>query len=961
MANAETAMGIHGLPTDLITNLMTQFDLSVFVETGTHLGHTARWASGQFAKVVTIERSESLYTKAREAMGHISNLEILRGDTREVLPQVLAGQERPCLLWLDAHWSGGETFGQADECPLLDEIRIVNQSRPDHFILIDDARLFTSPPPRPHRWDQWPEFALVMQALTSGGADRYVLIHEDVLIAVPGFARAFLARFCQEKNTTAWETASRPSSREKRVETPLPEPGGLEPGEIDVIERFVPANGLVFDVGGFHGAWSFEVLRRKTGAKVHLFEPLPSSFAVIAASGAAPIGSWVLEANAWALGRSEEIRPFYAYAEVPSWSTFHRRWDVEREEGLMPPVEVPVPTTTLDLYCQRRGIRRIDFLKIDAEGDERNVLMGADRLLRKGMIDFIQFEYGGTFRDAGCTLKEVYELLASRGYFLIKIRGDGLFRLTSFSPAFENYQYANFLAVNERLRCLVLRETPRMLDIAALCRMHSIRPSGVIQVGAHEGQEIGEFIKMGAKTIVMVEANPSVYERLRSTTEGIPNAIALHCAVSDETGTAELRVTSMDQSSSILPLKLHKKYYPDIVEAGTVRVPAYTLEDLVEATGLGSMEVNILSIDVQGAELRVLRGAEETLKKIDAVNVEVNYEELYEGGAFIWEIDEFLEQRGFERVATTAPFHPTWGDALYAKKPVVSMSSLGSNGRFGNQLFQYAFLRLYAQQYGLCIEVPEWVGEFLFGLKDRTISAMRPEVREEHNILGESAIVNRAAPFRNVDFWGYFQYHTRYYRPWRSAFRSFFRPRTEIRQILKDAHDRIRTRGKTLVGIHIRRGDYGQGCFFKTPSEWYKEWLSGFWETLDSPILFLASDEVEDVAADFREYSPVMARELGVALPEADFYPDFYMLTQCDYLAISNSSFSFAASMLNETAKGFFRPSLSAGKLVCFDPWDSPVLLVDEALAEPAGSATGETLTIVPCGGTHECAASQGS
>jgi hypothetical protein len=62
-------------------------------------------------------------------------------------------------------------------------------------------------------------------------------------------------------------------------------------------------------------------------------------------------------------------------------------------------------------------------------------------------------------------------------------------------------------------------------------------------------------------------------------------------------------------------------------------------------------------------------------------------------------------------------------------------------------------------------------------------------------------------------------------------------------------------------------------------------------------------------------------------LAEAEFYLDFYLLSQCDIVAISNSSFSFAACMLSETGKFFFRPDWSTEKLIPFDPWNSEPLL----------------------------------
>ena len=62
--------------------------------------------------------------------------------------------------------------------------------------------------------------------------------------------------------------------------------------------------------------------------------------------------------------------------------------------------------------------------------------------------------------------------------------------------------------------------------------------------------------------------------------------------------------------------------------------------------------------------------------------------------------------------------------------------------------------------------------------------------------------------------------------------------------------------------------------------------------------------------------------------PEMAYLIDFYILTRADAVAISNSSFSFFAAMLNDRARHFVRPDLDAGRLISFDPWNAPVLLM---------------------------------
>jgi FkbM family methyltransferase len=491
-----------------------------------------------------------------------------------------------------------------------------------------------------------------------------------------------------------------------------------------------------------------------------------------------------------------------------------------------------------------------------------------------------------------------------------------------------------------------------MLDLIELCRRHTIEPRGVIHIGAHEGSELATYQKMGIRHILFVEANPVVFKRLQTNVAGVPGVRTVNCAISNQNGTATLYVTSMDQSSSIMPLKLHKELYPSIKETHQIQISSKRLDTLIEELHIAPSDYNILNIDIQGAELLAFQGATNLLKYIEAINTEVNYEELYEGCALIHQIDEFLNIHGFERISTVTPYHPSWGDAFYIRKsstvkaPVVTMSSLGRNGRFANQLFQYAFLKIYAGEHNLRVETPEWIGKYLFGHMDPPISEQLPIIAillpqdKITKSLPDALITDNPDPifknvsFSNMDFWGYFQFNTKYYAPYKDYFRSLFTPVPEIKMSLDDALNRLYSMGKTVVGLHLRRNDYGSGPFFIAPTEWYKEWLAGIWNSLNEPVLFIASDEPQKIISAFADYRPITSKDLGIKLPKAEYYPDFYLLSQCDFVAISNSSFSFAACMLNKNANLFVRPHLPSKKLIPFNPWDSEVLFYDDELIQ---------------------------
>lgn len=186
----------QGPPEAIVLHLMREHAIGTFVETGTFMGNTARWASNHFKHVFTIEFAESIYRQAVAAHAGVPQITFLFGHTREKLAEVVPQLGAPAIFWLDAHWSDGATYGAGDECPVLDEIAIIVGASADHIILIDDARMFLAPPPRPHETSAWPDIAAVTQALDARGP-RYTVVLEDVIVSAPASARAALSTYFQ--------------------------------------------------------------------------------------------------------------------------------------------------------------------------------------------------------------------------------------------------------------------------------------------------------------------------------------------------------------------------------------------------------------------------------------------------------------------------------------------------------------------------------------------------------------------------------------------------------------------------------------------------------------------------------------------------------------------------------------------------------------------------------------------
>lgn len=286
---------------------------------------------------------------------------------------------------------------------------------------------------------------------------------------------------------------------------------------------------------------------------------------------------------------------------------------------------------------------------------------------------------------------------------------------------------------------------------------------------------------------------------------------------------------------------------------------------------------------------------------------------------------------------------PCVGDAAFNARrtgPIIAMQSLGANGRFANQLFQYLYLSILAKNHNAVVHVPRWLGTDLYGLVDpapKSASSLdryheldvtqttRAALRE----LSPDALFDPRLNATNVDYWGYFQLHGRALAPYRDHARRTFTLVSPIEQHIAAAFARLETHGAHIAAVHLRRGDYGYGCFFRAPCIWYDEWIRA--QDLDrtSTVVYIASETPRRYRKRFLGYRTMSARDISTLPPALDWLVDFEVMRRAHTLAIANSSFSFFAAFLNERCMQFARPSVEAMRLMAFDPLDAPVIFTE--------------------------------
>lgn len=201
----------------------------------------------------------------------------------------------------------------------------------------------------------------------------------------------------------------------------------------DLCVPFMNDYPILFDVGAYKGDWTKYVLSKFPEAKTWLFEPnselawglLRRNLNVVGYM----LGNKIGEVDFYrCTGKADEMSSAYN-------RKIFKDVDCVKEKHFC---------ITVDQYIIAQDLSNIDFLKVDVEGAELDVLKGSQGMLRNKAINFIQVEYGGTYPDAGITFKQVLEFVNELNYNVYELIDEKL-RIVTRNNFVEDYRFANFL------------------------------------------------------------------------------------------------------------------------------------------------------------------------------------------------------------------------------------------------------------------------------------------------------------------------------------------------------------------------------------------------------------------------------------------------------------------------------------------------------------------------------------
>ena len=210
-------------------------------------------------------------------------------------------------------------------------------------------------------------------------------------------------------------------------------------GEYQLQERLKDITlNTVFDVGANSGEWTRMCRSFQPTADIHTFELIPQTFKKMIDNNV--IDEHVFP-NSYGLSNGTKFIPVNIVPDNDRVTTAvldYAHTDVKRVSALV---------TTGEYYCTIQEIHIIDFLKLDCEGHEWEVLEGFMAVMQAQAIGCIQFEYGLLNVLTKHLLMDFYRMLTPLGYTLGKLTPEGV-QFKDFNLQDEDFRGPDYVAVH---------------------------------------------------------------------------------------------------------------------------------------------------------------------------------------------------------------------------------------------------------------------------------------------------------------------------------------------------------------------------------------------------------------------------------------------------------------------------------------------------------------------------------
>jgi FkbM family methyltransferase len=178
------------------------------------------------------------------------------------------------------------------------------------------------------------------------------------------------------------------------------------------------------------------------------------------------------------------------------------------------------------------------------------------------------------------------------------------------------------------------------------------KPLMIFDVGAHHGESVRQYrMLFPAATICSFEPFPDSFAKLQKVITNLSNVRSFNVALADRVGEAEFNANQYSATNSLLTTAPDvENVWPggQVDTRERIRVPTTTLDAFCREHSIDT--IDLLKLDVQGAEPRVLKGGEETLRqgKVRLLYTEILTLPAYQGQISFEEFLRMMREYGFD-------------------------------------------------------------------------------------------------------------------------------------------------------------------------------------------------------------------------------------------------------------------------------------------------------------------------
>lgn len=203
---------------------------------------------------------------------------------------------------------------------------------------------------------------------------------------------------------------------------------------------------IIFDVGANKGDYSEALSKLFSNSLIYSFEPGPEAYNIMknrlkGFKNIVPFNfgfdNKIGEKELYSYQNEGASEHATIYKSV--FKDIHKNIDISSH---------PVALFRLDSFCEKEGISKIDFLKVDTEGSELRVLQGCGDMLQEGRIKIIQFEFNEMNIISKTFLKDFYDLLDNYSFY--RLIETGLLPLKEYQSFYEIFKFQNILAIRNK-------------------------------------------------------------------------------------------------------------------------------------------------------------------------------------------------------------------------------------------------------------------------------------------------------------------------------------------------------------------------------------------------------------------------------------------------------------------------------------------------------------------------------